>query len=88
MPVEAVAVIVQVLGEVGAVNSPEAEMALQVSAQVTGADAVNCCAFNACRLIPAGVSVIGDVTVTVAEAGLPSNGVTVTVHVPMFSGAV
>lgn len=88
MPLDAVAVMVQAPGEVGAVKRPDAEMELHESVHVTGADAVNCCVLSACRLMPAGVSVIGDVTVTVAVAGLPRSGVTVTVHVPGVSGAV
>lgn len=80
--------MVQEPADAGAVNRPVLEIALQESVQATGADAVNCCVSSACRLADAGVSVMGDVTVTVAEAGLPRAGVAVTVQVPGASGAV
>ena len=88
-PLDAVAVTVQEPAAAGAVNRPEDEIVPQELVQLTGALAVNCCVFNACRLTLAGVTVSPAITATEAIAGLPpAVGVAVTLQDSGTSGAV
>lgn len=88
MPLDAVAVTVQLPATVGATNTPALEIDPQLAVHVTGWLAVNVCVFIACRFTTAGMIVIGELTVTEAESGLPPEGVAVIVQDPAVRGAV
>ena len=85
----AVALIVQVPGEVGAVYRPAVVIEPQVADQVTAWLAMNCVCPIACIATVAGVTVTDPVLlviVTVVEA-VPALPVAVTVHEPVVAGA-
>ena len=91
VPVEAVAVILQVLPCVAdAVNNPVALMLPHDAAQVTGEFAVNCCVCPEGVLALEGVITIGELTVATVEAvwPLPSVALALMVHDDGARGAV
>jgi hypothetical protein len=89
VPLEAVAVSVQLPATDGAVNTPALEIDPHEAVHATDWLAVNVCVFIACRFTAAGVIVIGEITVTAAESAFPPPvGVAVTVQEPGASGGV
>ena len=71
-----------------AVKKPEFEIDPHEDDQLTGKSAVNCCVEFCGVLMACGVIVIGEVTVTEADAAAPpAVGVAVTVQAPATSGA-
>ena len=82
VPLEAVAVMVQLPAVAGAVKSPVLSMEPQEAAQVTAILAENCCVLFTAVVAPDGVMEIGEDTLTFVEAvwPLPSLAVPVTLH--------
>jgi hypothetical protein len=71
-----------------AVNKPDVLTLPHDADQVTAALALNCCVIPAGVAALAGVITNGVVTVAVVEARMPLAAFAVTVHGPVFSGAV
>lgn len=91
VPLDAVAVTVQVAAPLGAVNTPELEMEPQEPAQVTGWLAEKVWALRTCRCALVGVTAIDAgvvVTTVLVVCPLPSMAAAPTVQVPCVAGAV
>jgi hypothetical protein len=89
VPLAAVAWIEQTVpGVPDAVNNPALDIDPHDAAQLTDMFAVNCCVEYSFVVVLEGIMVIGDTTVTAAEAALPTVGVAVTVQGSTTSGAV